>query len=203
MTFWDQQFAGDAYKYGTAPNAFLAQHSACFAPGGSVLLPGDGEGRNSVWLAAQGFAVQAIDSSRVGLDKASALAAQRGVVVHTVWTDLADWQPAPQAVDAVALIYVHLSAPLRTQVLHRALRALRPGGVLVLEAFHPQQLTGYTSGGPKQVELLYTLEQLRADAASAGVPSTERFAREGNTQLNEGPGHQGLAFVTQWVVQRA
>ena len=79
MTFWDQQFAPTEFKYGTEANQFLRQQATQLAPGSVVLLPGDGEGRNSVWLAEQGFQVTSMDSSRVGLDKAQRLAAQKGV----------------------------------------------------------------------------------------------------------------------------
>ena len=75
MQFWDQQFSAPGYKYGTRPNAFLMEQSHRLTSRSDVLLPGDGEGRNSVWLAASGHHVTALDSSVVGLKKASELAA--------------------------------------------------------------------------------------------------------------------------------
>ena len=75
QTFWDQNFSAAGHKYGTEPNAFLAQQAHRFAAQGQVLVPGDGEGRNSVWLAQQGHSVTAMDSSTVGMAKARALAA--------------------------------------------------------------------------------------------------------------------------------
>lgn len=202
MSFWDQQFAAPGFKYGTAPNAFLQEQAHRLAPSSTVLVPGDGEGRNGVWLATQGHHVWAVDSSAVGLAKARALAGERGVTIDTVVADLAEWCPPPASVDAVVLIYVHFPPALRTLVHQRMLAALRDGGMLILEAFHPAQL-GRTSGGPKDVSMLYTLEMLREDVAAAAADTFEEIvAWEGETRLDEGPGHQGIANVVRLVVRR-
>jgi hypothetical protein len=111
---------------------------------------------------------------------------------------LTDWVPEPHSADAVALIYLHLPPALRASAHQRLLQALRPRGVIVVEAFHPQQLS-HSSGGPKDSAMLYTLDTLRQDFAGL----TELLAYEGETVLNEGPGHQGRAHVTRWVAQRA
>jgi Methyltransferase domain len=196
--FWDQRFAEPGYKYGTEPNAFLVAQAAMLAPSSDILLPGDGEGRNSVWLARQGHRVRAMDSSAVGLRKAAALAAQHGVPLHTVLADLADWSPEPASADAVVLIFVHLPSTLRQAVHRRLAGALRPGGWLILEAFHPSQL-GRASGGPRDVDMLVTLADLRADFE--GVLD-ESLGEETEIRLDEGPGHQGAALVTRWVGRR-
>ena len=197
MNFWDQAFDTPHYKYGTEPNAFLRAQAHRLRAGSSVLVPGDGEGRNGVWLARQGHAVLSVDSSAVGLRKASELAAGQGVQLRTLEADLATWTPAPASFDAVVLIYVHLPAALRSAV-HRTLaHALRPGGWLLLEAFHPQQLQ-YQSGGPKDAAMLYTLEQLRADL---GGVLHEVLAQECTVQLDEGPGHHGPGHVVRWLGQ--
>ncbi len=146
--FWDARFAEPGYKYGTKPNAWLRQNAPRLAAHSRVLVPGDGEGRNSVWLAQQGHHVLAMDSSAVGLAKAQALATERGVVINTLCVDLADWVPEPNSVDAVVLVYVHLPSALRAVAHRRLANALAPGGWLVLEAFHPLQI-GRDSGGPK------------------------------------------------------
>jgi trans-aconitate methyltransferase len=198
MNFWDQNFSAPGYKYGTTPNAFLVDQAARLQAPSDVLLPGDGEGRNGVWLAQQGHRVTALDSSRVGLDKAHALAQERGVRIATVLADLADWTPEPDSVDALVLIYLHLPPSMRAAAHQRLMNALRPRGLLIVEAFHPEQLK-HSSGGPKDAAMLYTLDTLRQDFAGL----QELLAYEGLTTLNEGPGHQGLAHVTRWVAQRA
>jgi SAM-dependent methyltransferase len=198
MNFWDERFAGPGYKYGTEPNAFLRAQAARLAPASRVLVPGDGEGRNGVWLAQQGHRVTAVDASAVGLQKARELAATQGVTVTTELADLGDWSPVPASVDAVVLIYTHLPGTIRQGAHRRLAQGLRPGGWLLLEAFHPAQLA-HSSGGPKDADMLYTPELLDADFAGLLAPV---LAWHGETTLSEGPGHQGLAQVTRWVGQR-
>ena len=198
MNFWDQQFSVAGYKYGTEPNAFLRSQVHRLATGSRVLVPGDGEGRNSVWLAAQGHSVLALDASAIGLQKAQTLASSRGVTIETALADLADWQADPASFDAVVLTFVHLPPALRASAHRRLAAALRPGGLLVLEAFHPSQL-GRSSGGPKQIDMLYALADLRSDFAGL---LDELMAEECEVLLDEEPGHQGKARVTRYIGQR-
>ena len=198
MNFWDQQFAVEGFKYGTLANTFVCQQARHLPTAARILVPGDGEGRNSVWLAAQGHSVLAMDASIVGLQKAQAFAAERGVIIETVLADLADWQAEASSFDAVVLTYVHLSPAVRTVAHQRMALALRPGGVLLLEAFHPAQL-GRSSGGPRQIDLLYSLADLRADFAGL---LAEELAEECEVILDEGPGHQGTACVTRYLGRR-
>ncbi|HMN19906.1 MAG TPA: methyltransferase domain-containing protein [Ottowia sp.] len=197
--FWDRQFSRLSQpKYGEQPNAFLAEQAARLAPGSRILVPGDGEGRNGVWLAGLGHAVTTVDASAVGIARARALAQRRGVALEAIQADLADWHPEPAGFDAVACIYLHLPSTLRTAVHRRLVQALRPGGLLILEAFHPDQLP-LTSGGPKNPDMLYTLALLRQDFAAGML---EQLALETDTVLDEGSGHHGRAQVTRWVGQR-
>lgn len=194
MNFWDQNFSVAGFKYGTAPNAFLVEQTHRLPSGSDVLVPGDGEGRNGVWLAQQGHRVTAMDGSAVGLQKAQALATERGVAFQTVLGDLAIWAPAPASFDAVVLTFVHLPPAIRANAHRRLAAALRPGGLLILEAFHPLQLK-HSSGGPKDLAMLYTPDMLREDFTGL----VEVFAWHGETELDEGPGHQGLAQVVRWI----
>ena len=198
MNFWDHNFAVAGFKYGTAPNAFLVAQAHRLKPGSDVLVPGDGEGRNGVWLAQQGHRVTSMDGSSVGLQKAQALAAERNVTLETALGDLADWSPEPAAFDAVVLTFVHLPPAIRADAHRRLAAGLRPGGVLVLEAFHPLQLD-HRSGGPKDAAMLYTPETLRQDFSGLD----ELLAWSGEVTLDEGPGHQGLAHVTRWIGRAA
>ncbi len=202
MNFWDQQFAQPGYKYGVQANQFLRAHAARLNPGSEVLLPGDGEGRNSVWLAEQGHRSIALDSSANGLTKAVQLARLRGVSIQTLHADLEHWAPSVDSVDALVLTFVHLPAAWRALAHQRLATALRPGGWLILEAFHPQQLQ-HQSGGPKAPAMLYSLDLIRADfSQTPGVRLQEALAWEGEAVLDEGPGHQGLAHLTRFVAQR-
>lgn len=194
MNFWDENYSVDGYKYGTAPNEFLVEQSISFPQGAKILLPGDGEGRNGVWLAEQGYQVTTIDSSIVGIQKALDLATTKGVSIQTHLADLSEWSTDEEIADVVVLTYLHLPPELRSQVHQKLAKALKPNGQIILEAFHPNQLQ-YQSGGPKSLEMLYSLENIRSDFKRL---MKETFASECLIKLNEGPGHQGLAFVTRW-----
>lgn len=113
MNFWDQQFAQPGYKYGVQANRFLRQQAHRLKPDSDVLLPGDGEGRNSVWLAEQGHYSIALDNSATGLAKAVQLAQARGVGINTVHADLEHWMPQADSADALVLTFVHLPAAWR------------------------------------------------------------------------------------------
>jgi hypothetical protein len=197
INFWDQQFGLDGYKYGTQPSAFLVDQSHRLKPGSNVLVPGDGEGRSGACLAQQGHKVTTMDGSAVGLEKAKALAASRGVHLQTVHGDLSDWMPTPDSADAVVLTFVHLPPAIRLAAHRRLMHALRPGGLILIEAFHPRQLP-LRSGGPKDVAMLYTLAMLRQDFDGLD----ECLGEEVETLLDEGPGHQGQAQVVRWIGRR-
>ena len=198
MNFWDQQFSGTDFKYGTRPNAFLLDQVARLPSAAHILVPGDGEGRNSVWLASQGHRVLAMDASAVGLAKAQALAAEQGVAIETRLADLADWQPPAGAFDALVLTFVHLPPAIRARAHQSLADALRPGGLLILEAFQPKQL-GRSSGGPKQLDMLYALADLESDFDGR---MQWLLREECEVVLDEGPGHQGPACVTRLVGRR-
>lgn len=127
MNFWDQQFASDEFKYGKQPNAFVVEQAGLIAPCANILVPGDGEGRNSVWLARQGHRVRAVDASAVGLSKARKLATECGVTLETEHADLQHWVPS-KPYDAMILTYVHLPAECRKVIHMNLASALRPGG---------------------------------------------------------------------------
>lgn len=132
MNIWDRTYAIEGYRYGVAPNAFLVEQAHRFPANASIIAPGDGEGRNGVWLARQGHDVLSMDASRVGLEKARSLAGSQGVPVRTEVADLATWAPEPQSADAVVLIHVPLPSGIRQSAHRRMATALRPGGVLVV-----------------------------------------------------------------------
>ena len=202
LSFWDQKYDMPDYKYGKQPNRFLSEQTVRLSPNSQVLLPGDGEGRNSVWLAGQGHRVTALDSSALGLDKTRRLALEKNVQLDIILADLEHWAPEPASFDAVVLTYVHLPPRWRALAHQRLVLGLRPGGWLVLEAFHPKQL-GYRSGGPKEEALLFTREMLQSDMSVFSASELhEVMAWEGEVQLEEGSGHQGLGYVTRYLAQR-
>jgi SAM-dependent methyltransferase len=192
--FWDRMYGGEAYRFGVEPNAFLAARAHAIRPGGRVLCVGDGEGRNGVWLARQGFRVTSLDQSAVAARKCVALATRFGVEVEALIGRLPEHPLPAAAFDAVVLIFVHLAPPLRQAVHAAALAALAPGGVVILEAFTPAQL-GRPSGGPRFVEALQTAAELAKDFAALEL----RELAELETELDEGEGHRGPAAVVRLV----
>lgn len=197
--FWDSRYAGAPYAYGEAPNAFLA--SLSYAPGGRALVPGDGEGRNGVFLAERGLKVETLDLSGEGVAKARRLAAARGVSLDARQADVLAWDWPVAAYDVIALIYLHLPAPERRMLHARALAALKPGGRIVLEAFTPGQLVKQAEGargGPREAALLYSAEDLRADFAGAEI----EFLQEVEAEMHEGALHVGASAVVRLVASR-
>lgn len=190
-TFWDERFRGDDYVYGIEPNEFLVAEAGRLPPGGRVLSLGEGEGRNAVFLAGRGHSVTAVDASRVGLRKAERLAATRGVALDLVHADLADFVPAEGSYAGVISIFCHLPPATRRLALGRAVRALAPGGVLLLEAYTPRQLA-HGTGGPRDVALLVEPEALRDELAGLDLVVLREVEREG--QL-----HHGRSAVVQTV----
>jgi SAM-dependent methyltransferase len=163
-----------------------------------VLCLAEGEGRNAVFLAERGFDVTAVDQSAVGLQKAVALAVQRGVRIATVVADLADWNmDRPGGWGGIVSIWCHLPSALRARVHRQACAALQPGGVLILEAYTPEQLK-FRTGGPADPDLMPTLAQLRSELAGLSF----EVAHECQREVHEGRGHDGPSAVVQVVARR-
>ena len=189
---WDTRYGGGEFFYGTAPNDFLATHVAELD--GPVLSLAEGEGRNAVFMAERGLDVLGVDSSSVGLGKAEQLAAARGVRIRTLPADLADYVPEPGAWGAVVSVFAHLPSTVRAALYPRVVAALRPGGLLLLEAYAEGQLPR-TTGGPKDLDMLMTVDKLRAELPGL-VPV---LLHEVDREVREGQGHTGLASVVQFI----
>ncbi|MDE3177558.1 MAG: methyltransferase domain-containing protein [Pseudomonadota bacterium] len=200
--FWDERYAGEAFAYGEAPNAFLASLADRFPAGGRALVPGDGEGRNGVFLATLGMRVETLDLSPLGVAKARRLAAARGVTLQAQQADVLSWGWPVAAYDLIALLYLHLPEAGRRALHAHALAALKPGGLIVLEAFTPRQIDKQRAGargGPRDAALLYEPADLRADFAGAEI----ELCQEIETELGEGTLHVGPSAVARLVARRA
>ena len=195
---WDERFGRAEAVYGHEPNTYLREQVQLrLKLGAKVLVPGDGYGRNGLWLAKQGFEVTTVDVSPVGVQKARNAAKEAGVTAKILLADLNTWGWTLGEFDAVASIYLHLPPEQRPQIHSHMMEALRPGGVVVLESFTPGQLR-FSSGGPKQVELLYTAALLRADFAAAEVLEL----KESEVELMEGKMHSGRAAVVRAIFRK-
>lgn len=195
---WNERFSSPKYVYGEVANEFLQHRHTLIPKDSKVLVLGDGEGRNGVFLARKRCKVTSVDASSVGLEKARALAAKHKVSIETIEATLPNLEIEKGTWDAVVLIFLHLPEGVRQAVHQLAIDALRPGGLLILEAFTPAQL-GKPSGGPPSADMMYTSEILRADFGSA--MDIEGLA-EVDTILNEGPGHQGPASVVRLIASK-
>jgi len=188
---WNQRYNQPEYVYGTQPNDFIVSVSANI-PRGKVLSLGEGEGRNAVYLASLGYDVTAVDSSEVGLEKARRLAAEKGVNITTITADLGDFQIQPNSWDAIVSIFCHVPSAIRVPLHQSVVRGLKPGGVLVLEAFTPRQLAMGT-GGPASSDMLMTLASLRQELAGLHFVQAVELDRN----VIEGKFHTGQAAVVQ------
>ena len=158
--FWDERYGGAEYMYGEEPNELLVQHAAEL-PRGRVLLLGEGEGRNAVYLAGLGYEVTALDQSEVGLAKARDLSARRGVVIQTVAADLAEYDLGT-GWSAIVGVWCHLPSAIRQRVHAAVPGALIPGGAYFTVSYTPDQIPLGT-GGPKDPDMLVTASDLERE----------------------------------------
>jgi SAM-dependent methyltransferase len=194
---WDERYGGDDYAYGEQPNDYLVEMAHFIPAGGEVLCLAEGEGRNAVWLAQQGYRVTAMDASPVGMEKARALAARREVDVTLLVSDLVDYDIGENRWDGIVLIWVHLPPGLRHTVLSDCVRGLKSGGILISESYGLRQLE-YGTGGPRQRELLTSLEEVTRELPGLHLLHAEETDRE----VLEGKHHTGMAAVVQVTARR-
>ena len=192
---WESRFAAPEYLFGTAPNAFLKSQAHRLEPGQKALALADGEGRNGVWLAELGLDVLSLDFSANALKKARALAALRRVDLRFQQVDLATWPWPTAELDVIVAIFIQFAdPPFRRRIFDGIKTALKPGGLLLMQGYRPEQLD-YRSGGPSQVENLYTtalLEDSFGDFASVEI-------NEHDSMVDEGGGHAGMSALIDFV----
>ena len=194
---WDERYSADDYVFGKEPNRFLAENFARI-PKGKVLCLAEGEGRNAVFLARQGYDVTAVDSSAVGLAKARRLAEEHGVQVRLVCADLAGYDPGVDQWDGIVSIFCHLSPDVRRTLHARLPGALKRGGVLLLEAYTPAQMA-YRTGGPSNVERMMTASDLVTELPGLAFHRLQEMERE----ILEGRYHHGRSAVVQLIAEKS
>ena len=196
MNQWDERFSAEEYVYGTKPNTFLEEQLSLLNPG-AILFACEGEGRNAVFAASLGWNVSAFDGSKEGQKKANKLAEQNGVTIDYRIGDATEIEYPSESFDCIVFIYAHFPADIRTFIHQRALQWLKVGGTVLLEAFNPEQIPR-TSGGPKDITMLYTPEILMHDFADVDdiAISIE------TVHLDEGPLHQGKAEVIRMIAKK-
>lgn len=192
---WNERYDTEQFVYGTEPNSFLAEKAKFLT--GPVLSLAEGEGRNAVFLASLGLQVLGVDGSEVGLAKAQKLAASRGLIIQTEVSDLAIYQPSENFFGSVVSIFAHLPSKVRARLYPLVDRSLKPGGIVLLEAYSKAQLSRNT-GGPKDADMLLSCAELES-----AFPNCEPIlSREIERDVVEGSFHTGLASVVQFIARK-
>ncbi len=195
--FWNDRYSEHNNLYGFAPNVFFKQELDKLKPG-TLLLPGDGEGRNAIYATQQSWEVTAFDSSDVAVKKALQTAKEKELSFQYQHADTNTFEAKEDSYDAIAIIYFHLPPVDRLPFHQKLTKWLKPGGHLILECFNPKQL-GKPSGGPRNTDMLYNEEQLRDEFSTLNITTLHTTTEV----LNEGDFHCGEAELIRMVAQKA
>ncbi|MEG4281384.1 class I SAM-dependent methyltransferase [Microcoleus sp. MON1_C1] len=193
---WDERYSVEEYAYGTSPNKFLEANVSSI-PKGKVLSLAEGEGRNAVFLAKQGYSVTAVDASLVGLNKARKLAEDNGVIVEFIHTDLAEYDLGENKWDGIVSIFCPLPSSIRKQLHKKVEVALKQNGVFLLEAYTPDQLK-YGTGGGNSVDVMQSKESLSLELAGLKFKHLIELERD----VVEGIYHTGIGAVVQAIASK-
>lgn len=195
---WNQRYKEEEFAYGTEPNDFLKAEYSHIPKGGRVLCVAEGEGRNAVFLAKQGYEVTAVDQSDVGLQKAEKLALKNGVTIQTIVANLADFDFGNDTWDGIVSIAAHVPPELRKKLHAQVPNALHKDGIFLLEAFSLRQHEMDGVGGPPQKELLMSLNALEEELQGLEFIIAQEVERE----IFEGKFHQGKSAVVQIIASK-
>lgn len=192
--FWEERYAQEEYIYGKEPNAFLKEVLPTLKAG-KILFPAEGEGRNAVFAAKNGWDVSAFDASAEGKKKALALAEQHGTQIDYQVSTLEDVDYPMHSFDALALVFAHFPENNRKDYHQKLVTYIKPNGTLIIEGFSKShsrfQASNPQAGGPKDLSMLYDLETLKSDFEDFEFLE----AYETEVKLSEGEHHVGLSSV--------
>ncbi len=189
---WNERYGSDEFAYGTEPNSFLVENAKLLT--GPVLSLAEGEGRNAVFLASLGLDVLGVDGSEVGLAKAHKLAKSKGVAITTEVADLAMYELPSNHYGSVVSISAHLPRDVRRRLYPLVEQSLKPGGIILLEAYAKSQLSRNT-GGPKDPDMLMTALDIQKEFQICEILLCQEIERE----VVEGEYHTGMASVVQFI----
>ena len=197
--FWNQRFNKQEFIFGKEPNEYLAlQAKAYLKPNQKVLCIADGEGRNGVWLAKQGMQVVGFDVSDIALEKAKQFAQDNQVEIAYLLSDTDSFNWQENIYDAVIGIFIQFAEPqMRARIFQQAYRALKPGGIFILQGYTPKQLQ-YKTGGPSLIDHLYTEEMIRELTKEFQILDLRCYEKE----LNEGARHAGMSALLGLVARK-
>lgn len=195
---WDDRYSNDEFAYGEEPNNYLKEQLEKLSPG-TILFPAEGEGRNAVFAAKSGWTAEAFDISAEGKNKALKLAEVNNVTINYQVGELESLNYQAEQFDAIALIYAHFPAEIKSAI-HKTLQQyLRRGGIVIFEAFSKRHLEYLAKddkvGGPKDIESLFSIEEIQSDFPDYEIIELE----EKEIELNEGLFHNGKGSVIRFV----
>jgi len=196
IKLWDLRYSKPEYAYGKEPNKYFEYAIKNLTPG-KLLLPAEGEGRNAVYAAKKGWRVTALDFSVQARDKALKLARERKVKIDYIVSPIEKFVFPENEFDAAALIYAHFPPLQRVNIHNSVVNSLKSGGALVIEAFSKKQIKNST-GGPKELSLLYDLNDILNDFKSMII----EVAIETETELSEGEYHKGKADIIRLIARK-
>ncbi len=192
-SFWDERYSDNKFVYGTEPNKFFREQLDLLKPG-KILMLGEGEGRNGVYAAQKGWLVDAVDFSLKAKEKALKLAKEKSVEINYTVDNLENYEPKKNFYDSAGLIFLHLNQKIRNDVHQKVISSLKPNGTIIMEVYSKEQL-GKNSGGPQNVEMLYSIEDIKETFAGL---TTALLTKE-IIYLSESSFHSGEASVIRFV----
>ena len=193
---WDERYGVDEYVYSKEPNLFLKENFKII-PKGNVLCVADGEGRNGVWLAKNGYNVTSIDFSPKAIEKTNKLAQEYNVSINTKCGDLLNYNFGENKYDGIVSIFAHFKVEEINKLHSQYLRALKPNGIFFMEVFAKEQLLLKT-GGPKDIALLYDTKDIKNSFPNAEI----ELLKKDIVYLHEGDMHDGKAIVVRAIIRK-
>ncbi|MXO05470.1 bifunctional 2-polyprenyl-6-hydroxyphenol methylase/3-demethylubiquinol 3-O-methyltransferase UbiG [Flavobacterium sp. HBTb2-11-1] len=195
---WDDRYKSEEFAYGEEPNNYLREQLEKLSPA-SILFPAEGEGRNAIFAAKLGWKVSAFDISEEGRNKALKLAEANDVSIDYQVGELETLDFEAEQFDAIALIYAHFPAEIKSEIHKQLDQLLRKNGIIIFEAFSKKHLEYVTKnekvGGPKDIESLFSIEEIKADFSNYEIIELE----EKEIELSEGLFHNGTGSVIRFV----
>ena len=193
--FWNTKFSRDGFLYGLKPNTFIASKIKLFDKNSKVLCIGEGEGRNAIFFAKRGCDVTAVDASDIGLSKLRQRAKEEDLEIHTLCMDLNHWE-VKDKYDVIVASYLHMYKDEREELFKKIEESLNENAYFIGEFFSTKQVN-YSSGGPRDEDLLYTIDDFKKSFSLC-----DKDIKEQITILDEGKGHQGEACVIRVIIQK-
>ncbi|MDX1809757.1 MAG: methyltransferase domain-containing protein [Sulfurospirillaceae bacterium] len=195
---WNEKFNRDGLLYGEEANNFIKENYTLIKRGSKVLCLGEGEGRNALFLSRKGYDVTALDASDVGLDKLKTMASKEDLSIHTKHMLVSQWSESEQY-EGIVCTYMHLFENEQKDMFAKAIDALHDKGYFIAEFFSVSQLD-FESGGPKNIALLYRLDDLYK--IFSNLPCKIHKLSQEIVYLQEGSGHNGEASVIRVILEK-